>query len=47
MQEEKPPMSRGAAADLSERLTSGEPVIKSEQERMLIVAALRYYAKSK
>ena len=47
MPEEKPPMSRGAAAELSERLDSGDPIIKSEQERRLIVAALRYYAKSK
>ncbi len=43
--EAKPAMSRGAAADLAARLDAGEPVIRSEQERKLIVAALRFYAK--
>ena len=43
----KPPMSRGAAADLAVRLETGEPIITSEQERKLIIAALRYYAGSK
>lgn len=43
----KPPMSRGAASDLAERLENGEPAIESEQERRLVIAALRFYAKSR
>jgi hypothetical protein len=38
-------MSRSAARDLADRLEAGEPVIRSADEKRLIVAALRYYGR--